>query len=639
MTLFKQINSLLFGLFLLVMTSLVYFQFTQTRDFMEDQMTSELNNTMTSLGLILQPHLETGDLATAETLINVVFESGFYRKVTLTWLADEQVKTWQNPVVLKEVPQWFTSLALFTGKSQETIITSGWLQLAKLEIESHPGHGYQELWRIMNNTLMVLSFLFLLSIVLVRIRLHYILLPLKGISEQAQAISQRRFTQLLTLPKTRELKTVVEAINTMSTQLKTMFSTLDNEVSELKEDKLVDRVSSLPNRQYLSAQLNNWLNEPGYGGLILAKFEALDEAHKKHGYQGRDNLVAQLGARMQADLPEVTTSIMARISHNEFAFVLTKAEHHQIELYLQALIRLVNQEISKAGLLPNEGIAFGVSERIENMTPADFLAQSDNALQQAIRTNQVSIWVDSKQEQKYSRTQWREKLTSAISNQQFVFQTQPVKGLVNNEILQQEVYCRLMVDGQLTRAAEFMPFIDMFSLGGELDQCLLTSLEQQGVFTKLSQPMAINLTLDSILSEDFADWLTNYLAQNQYAENLLFEFSESILTHHIDACLSLMTLIKSKGAKVGIDQCGRQIASLDYLTIVQPDYIKLDQSFAYYEKAEQSSQLCRSLVNVANSLNIQVVLTGIEDEQQLAHFKHLHAYGYQGYISPPQELK
>mgnify|MGYP002700847343 FL=1 len=63
MTLFRQINSLLFGLFLLVMVSLVYFQFTQTRDFMRLQMQSDLNNTMTSLGLMLQPHIETGDVA------------------------------------------------------------------------------------------------------------------------------------------------------------------------------------------------------------------------------------------------------------------------------------------------------------------------------------------------------------------------------------------------------------------------------------------------------------------------------------------------------------------------------------------------------------------------------------------------
>ena len=54
MTLFNQINSLLFALFLLVMSSLVYFQFTETKSFMVNQMDSDLNNTVTSLSLMLK---------------------------------------------------------------------------------------------------------------------------------------------------------------------------------------------------------------------------------------------------------------------------------------------------------------------------------------------------------------------------------------------------------------------------------------------------------------------------------------------------------------------------------------------------------------------------------------------------------
>ena len=168
MTLFRQINSLLFGLFLLVMTSLVYFQFSQAKDFMSKQMESDLNNTMTSLGLMLQPHIETGDIASAETLVNVIFEGGFYRKVTLTWLVDGKEQVWENPVVIEGVPQWLVDLDLFEVQKKQSTITSGWLQLATLEIEGHPALGYQELWRIMNDTLMILSFLFILSIIAIK---------------------------------------------------------------------------------------------------------------------------------------------------------------------------------------------------------------------------------------------------------------------------------------------------------------------------------------------------------------------------------------------------------------------------------------------------------------------------------------
>jgi GGDEF domain-containing protein len=152
---------------------------------------------------------------------------------------------------------------------------------------------------------------------------------LHDIALQAKEIGLRKFGHSIDTPKTAELKDVVGAINSMSGQLKQVFSSLDQEVSELKEDKLVDQVSQLPNRQYLFAQIHNWLNEPGFGGLILTKFDWLEDIHSRYGYQGRDQIIKVLSQRMQAELPDIAEGVIARIANTEFAFLLTKAEHHQ----------------------------------------------------------------------------------------------------------------------------------------------------------------------------------------------------------------------------------------------------------------------------------------------------------------------
>ena len=638
MTLFRQINSLLFGLFLLVMVSLVYFQFTQTRDFMRLQMQSDLNNTMTSLGLMLQPHIETGDVVSAETLINVIFEGGFYRKVSLKWLADGKQQTWKNPVDIEGVPQWLINLDVFGVQKKESVITSGWMQLATLEVEAHPALGYQQLWRTMNDTIMILSLLFIISIFMLRFRLNRILKPLHDIALQAKQLGQRNFGQDIDLPQTTELKDVVTAINSMSGQLKQVFLTLDQEVSELKEDKLIDQVSQLPNRQYLSAQINNWLNEPGFGGLILTKFDWLEDIHSKYGYQGRDQIIKVLSARMVAELPSIAEGVIARIANTEFAFLLTKAEHHQIESYLQTLIRIINQEISKAGCNANSKFALGVSQRIENMQPSDLLSQSDNALQQALKAGKVSHWIDTQQPQKYNREQWRTKLVTAINNSHFKFQWQTVSDMRSEEIIQRELYCRLNIDDVIVSAAEFMPFIELLSLGGQLDRCLLETIEQQNILALTKQPVAINLTHDSLQEPEFAQWLTKFLQQSKHTDQMLFEMPESALISSFEQCQKLTEIIRLSGAKIGVDQCGRQMGSLDYLQKIQPHYIKLDQSFAFYEKLDQGNEMCRALINVANGLNIDVIITGIENKQQLQNFTSLRADGYQGYISVPEDI-
>lgn len=638
MTLFKQIYSLLFGLFVLVMTSLAYFQFIETRDFMTSQMESDLNNTTTSLSLMLKPHLQTGDMVAAETLVNVIFEGGFYRKVSLTWLSDQQVQEWENPVVVEGVPQWFIDLDLFTSQSSESVITSGWLQLANLKVEAHPGLGYRELWRVMNNTLLVISVLFLLSIIVLYFRLKTLLTPLNDIATHANAISQRVFNSDIALPKTAELKMVVESINSMSGQLKQVFNTLDNEVDSLRHDNLIDGVSNLPNRQYLTGQLNSWLTDPGYGGLLLVKMDWLDEIYSKYGYQVRDETIRVLALRMQEQLPPIAESVIARIANTEFGLLITKGERQDINLYLQSLIRLINQEMSKAGCVPNSGFAIGVTERNGDMQASELLSQADNALQQAMAANKASSWFDSQNQQEFNREQWRHRLVTAINQNHFVFQWQSVLDSEHHEVLQRELYCRLNIDGQQVRAGQFMPYVELLSLGSQLDRCLLESLVEQDILAMHSEPVAVNLTHDSLQDPEFHTWLAAFLQRTQFVERIYFEIPEVGANNNLTACIQLAELIRAGGAQLGIDHCGRQMGSLSYLQQLKPHYVKLDQSLAFYSNNQQNNELCRALVNIAKGLNIKVIMTAIENQQQLEQIQSLRAAGYQGYISAPEDV-
>ena len=644
MTLFNQINSLLFGLFLLVMSSLLYFQFTETKAFMVNQMESDLNNTSTSLSLMLKPHLETGDEAIVDTLVNVIFEGGFYQQVELTWLADNKQQVWENPVVIDDVPQWFVDLRLFEAQSKETIITSGWLQLAKLKIKSNPAMGYRELWRSMNDTAMILSALFLLSVLILHIRLKIILKPLYKVSIHAQEIALRKFNPNMPLPKTSELRKVVAAINSMSGQLKQVFKALDDEVNSLKHDKLLDPVSQLPNRLHLNGQLNSWLAQPGFGGLMIAKLDWLEEIHNKFGYQLRDGTIKIFADKLQQSLPQNEESIIARISNTEFAFLVASAEHEQVAEYLQSLIRLINQEMVKAGCQSNRGFAIGVAERSAGVNRAEFLAQADHALQQALHEDKLSSWFYIDIHQEFSREQWRSRLIDAITDNRFLFQWQAVHNTGSNVVMQREIYCLLKIDDKVVRAAEFMPYIERLSLGAKLDRCLLESIDKQQILALKNEPIAVNLTRDSLIDPEFHVWLKKYLSKLSNPEKLYLEIPEAGITHDLQSCLQLSNIIEDNGANFGIDNCGRQMGSLDYLQQMKPNYVKLDLSLSCYNNEEQEDnqqnlELCRALLNIAHGFDIKVIITGIEDVKHLQAVKMLRTDGYQGYIVPSVDIR
>jgi len=644
MTLFNQINSFLFGLFLLIMCSLVYFQFNQTKEFMEVQIESDLNNTTHALNLMLKPHLETGDTVAAETVINVIFEGGFYKKVSLTWFEDNRTQEWENPVLVEDVPDWFLALNLFEQKNTESTITNGWMQLATLKIESNPAIGYRQLWRVMSETVMIMIGVFILSLVLLRVRLKKILTPLHRIADQAKLIAKREFQPDLALPETIELKEVVIAMNGMSRQLQNIFSQLDKEVVTLKNEKLTDPVSQLPNRLFLNAQLQSWISEPGYGGLLIARLDWLETIYEELGYQVRDNSIRILAKELEATLPKIAPCVIARISKREFVFLVKKATEDELKVYLQSLIRLINRAIQNSNSSSDE-FTIGMASRTQNITASQLLANADSALQIALKEEQVSHYYQNAPEQEMPLDQWKNYLQEAIQKQQFLLQWHPAIAFKGNNIIHREIYCRLNIEGTVIRAAQFMPKIEHFQLGRELDKALLETIANSKKIAAKAQSVAINITQDSVIDMTFHIWLKKFLSTQENVHHFHFELHESTILSYPNESNAFAAMIKKKGAKVGIDNCGREMGSLGYLQSIKPDYVKLDQSLSCNPKSKMEMgdlqtqiELTQAVINTACGLDIEVIITAIENNEQLDIVNSLYATGYQGFITAPSDV-
>ena len=645
MTLFNQINSLLLGLFLLVVTSLAYFQFTETKGFMESQMSSDLNNTTNALTLMLKPHLETGDVASAETVINVIFEGGFYKKVSLTWLDNDKIQVWDSPVKVNGVPQWFLNLDLFGTQSTESTITNGWIQLATLKLEANPAIGYSQLWKVMYDTFITLTLLFVLSLIILRFRLKKILAPLHRVAGQAQLIAKREFQPDLETPDTIELKEVVLAINSMSGQLQTMFSQLDTEVVSLKSEKLTDKVSQLPNRLYLNAQLESWIKDPGYGGVLIARLDWLEQIDEQFGYQVRDNTIQILAKEMQQTLPSIAPCVIARISSREFVFLVTKASPEQLKVYVQSVIRMINQAMVSASYKDEEEFAIGVAVRTQGITASALLGCADEALQYALNNKDVCHWFENDEKEDLELEQWRELLQEAIIQRHFLLQWHPALSFKNDNILQREIYSGLKVEENVIRAAQFMPYIEQLELGSEFDQSLLKDIAEHPTLLANQEKVAINITQDSVLDLNFHTWLGIFLSRQKNPDRFHFEIQESTVLTYPKQSHKFSNIIKQKGGKLGVDHYGREMGSVAYLQSVKPHYVKLDQSLSCnlsndmeVDELTERLALTRAVINTARGLGIEVIITAVEDNEQLNRLKGLHASGYQGFITPPSYI-
>ncbi|MGF1757874.1 EAL domain-containing protein [Photobacterium sagamiensis] len=638
MSIFKQFYSLLLGLFLLVVTSIGYIQFTEIRELLAHQMDSELNNTSQTLAVTLEPALEAGDSDRVETLLQALFTKGSYQEITLTWVVDGHQQSWKRTDEKAEAPAWFIGLNLFSAPEETTMIRSGWMDLAELKMVTQADVANTQLWEIVRNSLIIFCGLFILIALLARFTLSRLLRPLNAIASHTHQIAQHQFDAPLPVPKIQELRPVVIGINNMSKQLQQNFLILNEEVITLRENNLIDKVSALPNRQYFIDRINSWVDEPGTGAILLAKFDWLHQLHNQLGFQIRDDTIHLLSQTLKQKLNHESYTVVARIADYEFAFLLTEQDHQQLQKQLHVLIQTINQEISKAGYQPNHGFAIGISERSNQNSASELLAQADNALQQAVQGNTVYHWFENQQQLLFSKEQWRDMLSSALSHQQFSFRWQPVHYHHDGTIIHQEIFCQLKHDQQRIPARHFMPYIEMLALGAALDRCLIKSLHQNGILKQSQTPVAINLTTHSITDPDFRDWLASYLADSPYTNKLLFELPESAIYANQQACEHLSEIFKATGAEWGIDHFGRQLSSMDYLQSLRPSYVKLDQSFARTKDNHHKNELCRALINIARGMEINIILTGIQTREQVDYAATLNTCAYQGFIAPPVDI-
>lgn len=636
MTLYRQLLATMMLLFGLLFAATYWVQFNSTRSYLAQQQETTVINTATSLGLALTPYLENGDKVGAESVIRAIFDGGYYRLVRLDLLASKDVIEQENTNAIEGVPSWFIELGLFPEVSNESILTSGWLQLGKLKVVGHPGQAYYELWSGMSELATWFLIGFLITTILLMRALNYLLKPLKQICEQAVAIELHHFGHTIPEPKTYELKQVVQAINTLSGKLALQFKEQAEEAEKLRERVYIDAVSGLGNRAYFVGQVNAWIAEAGQGGVMLVAVDMLDDIYRDEGFAARDNMVKSIAQVLREQLTGWDGAAVARISATEYALLCPTNERDQ----LRELAEMLNARIADLVVNPMaEGSplsVIGIAGRDGNDDLSALLTKADNALGKARNERRGAVVMEGGDSQgMMGRLAWRDLVQDAINRHLWRFKAQPACRFDNGNRLHAELFAAISRDGTDYFAGQFLPAIEQFQLGSEFDKAILEAssklLQQEEELT-----LAINITAGSLCSEDFVAWLPIFLSgHDNLQDRLLFEIPEGSIVKHREHVTSLVQILRHHGFSWGVDHYGRHFQSLGYLEELAPAYVKVDHGYTsqVMESGADTSFLA-AVCRAAHNAGVLTIATRVENQQQVDLLSKLHIDGYQGFVHP-----
>jgi diguanylate cyclase len=119
-------------------------------------------------------------------------------------------------------------------------------------------------------------------------------------------------------------------------------------------------------------------------------------------------------------------------------------------------------------------------------------------------------------------------------------------------------------------------------------------------------------------------------------ENLVVEITESLIMDH-DNVLPQLARLRDIGIAVSIDDFGTGYSSLSRLSELPIDVLKVDRSFVTQMNSDApQTSLFASIVALARSLDLSVVVEGVETAEQAASLQSIRCDHIQGYFySPP----
>jgi len=165
------------------------------------------------------------------------------------------------------------------------------------------------------------------------------------------------------------------------------------------------------------------------------------------------------------------------------------------------------------------------------------------------------------------------------------------------------------------------------------ESCRQLRLWQVKFGESLPLTMSVNISSRVLLHKDFLDQVTKILdAESVPPSSLALEVTESVLLEHTSTALETMTSLQSMGIHIHLDDFGTGYSSLSYLHNFPVNALKIDRTFIAKMTSLENQEIVRTIVALAQNLNLDVIAEGVELDQQLSAVRDMSCQYGQGFL-------
>ncbi len=416
-----------------------------------------------------------------------------------------------------------------------------------------------------------------------------------------------------------------------------------------------DRLTHLPNRDMIFKSLEKKIraclesDHCAQVAFILVDMDMFKEVNDTLGHQAGDNLLVQVGFRLQEIIHEPEN--LGRLGGDEFAMLLcANNAKEQAEKKAKQVLRVMSQpfEIQGQSLLLDVSIGIAIfPEHGKNL--GQILSRADMAMYAAKRMKTGYAVYDPEFESSgINRLNLMSDLKRALDKDQLTLYFQPKIELSTEQVCGLEALLRWHHPSRgFIPPDEFIPLAEQIGLIRKLTDRVI---HLAAAHIKHWQTLGINLTLgvnisardiqDARLVQQIDTTLSSFGVPNSSLE---LEITENAFMSAPHAGLRTLQKLHSMNIPVGIDDFGTGYSSISYLRDLPVQILKIDRSFVMDIKDNPNNQkIVKSIIDLGHNLDMQVVAEGVENREGLDLLKRMRCDMAQGYYflkpKPAEEL-
>lgn len=420
--------------------------------------------------------------------------------------------------------------------------------------------------------------------------------------------------------------------------LRCYIKRLKKDEEDLDRAAYTDQLTGCLNRRGLLRELamKSELGKNFY--LIFLDLDNFKQVNDTLGHEAGDELlceIATIWSKVQSKCPFT----VCRLGGDEFAIIYETNNKEATSEFVNKVLHSITTLQSKFANYISASAGLALYDE-DTSDLQQLLSYADTAMYKAKLAGKNDYYFfDQDMYQEIMKRYLTEKdLKNAIKNDSFEMLYQPQYEINSHKLIGFESLVRLKnKKGKYIDTQQFINVAEKSGLICEVDMWVMHNvMKQMKDFVTLHPDVevSINVSGKHITNKGFVERVIDSISETGFPpKNLKIEITESSYIRYIDEAVQVIQRLKVLGIKTALDDFGTGFSSLNYLSKMPVDMLKIDKSFVDKMLIKENDRsFVDTIIKLGHIMGCRVIAEGVEDHAQLSALASLNCDFVQGYI-------